>query len=264
MKSLNTTLILVAFISGLVAAFQAGRLIDKSDASSQKQTAVSPSPVDIEKRQLSAEAIEIAKAIDAEIAAIAAAKHRQEEERPQPEMIEVIVVKKKLLPVGAVLDEKELEDLLGTMKFPKGTVRPDAIVNAEELKNKCLTRTLRQGDYFSPEDVTPDVGLKIPEGMCKYAMRVDNQFSGFIQPGARVDIINTEPLSDGKFKSSVVLRDMLVLAVDVALSKRETSGLSNAACISLAVTSEEALTLASCEKRGDVKLVLRNPGNSAR
>ncbi len=184
-----------------------------------------------------------------------------------PEKIEVIVAKKEL-PVGTLLEEKQLEELLGTMKFDKGTLPPDVIVNAEELKGKRLNRTLKQGNYFSATDVAPDSGIKIPEGMYKYAIKTDGvkACAGFVQPGDKVDVILTESMNNGKARSGMFLRDMLVLAVDVSQNRREQGQLAQAQVnsVSLAVTSEQSLYLSSAERRGDVKLVLRDPKNSDR
>jgi Flp pilus assembly protein CpaB len=181
-----------------------------------------------------------------------------------PEKIEVIVAKREL-PVGTLLEEKELENLLGTMKFDKGTLPPDVIVNAEELKGKRLNRTLKQGNYFSATDVAADSGIKIPEGMYKYAIKTDGvkACAGFVQPGDKVDVILTETTNTGRARSGMFLRDMLVLAVDVSQNRREAGQLAVAQVnsVSLAVTSEQSLFLSSAEKRGDVKLVLRDPKN---
>ncbi len=114
-----------------------------------------------------------------------------------PDKVEVIVAKKDL-PVGTILEEKEMENLLGTIKFEKGTLPPDVIMNAEELKGKKLTRTLKQGNYFSATDVGTDSGIKIPEGMFQYAIKSDNvkAVAGFVQAGDKVDVILTETGSE--------------------------------------------------------------------
>jgi pilus assembly protein CpaB len=229
MKSLNITLLLVAVISGFAVAFQAGRSTAKNDVPVQQQAAVSPPRVECEFKQW------------------------YEEEK-----IEVIVAKKDL-PGGTLLEEKFLEDQLGTMKLPKSCLPPDVILNPGELEGKKLNRTLRQGNYFSATDVSEDSGIKIPDGMFGYAMKTDNKALGFIQPGHRVDIILTESLPDGKFQSSMVLRDLLVLAVDTPLGSGGREPDPNSARVCLAVTAEQSLVLSTCQKRGEVKLILRGP-----
>jgi len=183
-----------------------------------------------------------------------------------PETIDVIVAKKEL-PVGTLLDEKELENLVGTQKLPKASVPPDIINNLEELKNKKLNRTLKTGNYFAVGDVGADSGIKLPEGMMKYSVKMDGvkAVAGFVNPGDKVDVLLTEPQPSGKTKSGVFLSNMLVLAVDTRARRTEGGeAVQQVNSVSLAVTPEEALTLSSAEKRGEVKLLLRDPKSTAK
>jgi len=181
-----------------------------------------------------------------------------------PEMVDVIVAKKEL-PVGTVLDEKELDNFLSMTKMPKGSVPPDIINNQEELKGKRVNRTLKIGNYFAAGDVGADSGIKIPEGMFKYAIKTDGvkAVAGFLQPGDRVDVLLTEATSNGKAKTGYILRNMLVLAVDTASRRREGTqeAVQQVNSVSLAVTEVQTQALSSAEKRGEVKFVLRDAEN---
>lgn len=178
-----------------------------------------------------------------------------------PEMVDVIVAQKELT-VGTTLDEKEISNMIGTKKYPKDSLPPDVVLNVEELKGKRLNRTLKQGNYFSQGDVSPDSGIKLPEGMSKYSVKMDGvrAVTGFVQPGDHVDIILTESQASGKAKSGVILRDMLVLAMDTRSNRAEGNqqGAQTINSVSLAVTPKQALILSSAEKRGEVKLLLRD------
>lgn len=180
-----------------------------------------------------------------------------------PEMVDVIIAKKELI-VGTVLDEKELENMIGTQKVQKTNLPPDIINNADELKGKKLNRTLKMGNFFSAGDVGADNGIKLPEGLSKYSIKIDgvSAVSGFVNPGDKVDVILTESMANGKAKSGIFLRDMLVLAVDATQNRRE-GGQAQAQVnsVSMAVTPEQSLVLSSAEKRGQVKLLLRDPKN---
>jgi pilus assembly protein CpaB len=180
-----------------------------------------------------------------------------------PDTVDVIVAKKEL-PVGTLLDEKELESMLGTQKFPKANLPPDIINNADDLKGKKLNRTLKAGNFFSMGDVGADSGIKLPEGFSKYAIRTDGvkAVAGFVQPGDKVDVILTEVQNNGKAKSGMILREMLVLAVDTRARRTENGeAVLQVQSVCLAVTPKQSLTLSSAEKRGEVKLLLRDPAS---
>ncbi len=181
-----------------------------------------------------------------------------------PEKIEVVVAKKELV-VGTILEEKDLDSMLATMKFDKGNLPPDVVLNVEALKGKRLNRTLKQGNYFSEGDVANDAGIKLPEGMSKYAIKIDGvkAVAGFVQAGDKVDVILTESVGS-KTRSGIFLRDMLVLAVDTSSTRREQNqpAVQQINSVSLAVLPEQSLYLSSAEKRGEVKLLLRDPKSS--
>jgi hypothetical protein len=81
--------------------------------------------------------------------------------------------------------------------------------------------------------------MKIPNGMLKYALKCF--WHGWIDPGDRVSLVLTESKSNGEKKSGVLLRNMLVLDVENF-------------SLSLAVTAEQALSLANAEKRGEITI----------
>jgi len=182
------------------------------------------------------------------------------------ETVDVIIAKKELI-VGTVLDEKELESMIGTQKVDKKNLPPDIINNADELKGKKLNRTLKAGNFFSVGDVGADSGVKLPEGSSKYSVKMDGvkAVAGFVNPGDKVDVILTESQANGKAKSGVILSDMLVLAVDTR-NRRTESGeaVQQVSSVSLAVTPDQALYLSSAEKRGEVKLLLRGSGSTTK
>jgi pilus assembly protein CpaB len=181
-----------------------------------------------------------------------------------PETVDVVVAKKEL-PVGTMLEEKDLESLLAQAKFNKASLPPDVITNVAELKGKRVNRTMRVGNYFSPGDVGEDAGIRIPDGMFKYAIKMDGvkAAAGFVEPGKHVDVILTESLPNGKAKSGVILRDVLVLAVDTQARMQEgaAGGRQTVNSVSVAVSPKHALILSSAEKRGEVKLMLRDDKN---
>src|SRR5258708_1502943 len=63
----------------------------------------------------------------------------------------------------------------------------------------------------------PKLEPPLPEGHRAYAVKFEpaTQIDGFIQPGIKVDVVLTEREKEGKAKSSVVLKDVLVVVVDM-------------------------------------------------
>ncbi len=181
-----------------------------------------------------------------------------------PDMVDVWVAKKEL-PVGTILEEKELENLLMQTKMPRASVPQDIVNTLDELKGKRVNRTLKPNNYFATTDVGPDDGIKIPGGKFKAAIRCDavKGGGGFVQPGNKVDIILTEALPNGKAKSGVILYNMLVLAVDTNTRPAEGSaqGRAQMSSVALAVDHQEAQTLKNAEKRGEVTLIIRGDKN---
>src|SRR5688500_5581084 len=75
-----------------------------------------------------------------------------------PETTKVLVAKKDL-PVATKLDSKELDNLLQWADMPKHLVPPDAVTELEQVKDKSLNRTLRQGNPVSHSDVGHSDGV---------------------------------------------------------------------------------------------------------
>jgi Flp pilus assembly protein CpaB len=224
MKHQNVIIIGCAAIIGLGAAFVSSQLSVKTDSPMQQQAAA-------------------------------------EDEKGKIEVIEVAVAKKDL-PLGAVIQEDDFT----LQTFAKMALPSDVVREIKDLKNKRLYRSIQKGSFISSREAGAVVEVKIPDGMYKYSMnKVFTDLSEFVQPGDKVDIIYTEASLGGKFKASTKLRDLLVLAVNIPTSRSfdsrsgETSG--NPFTVSLAVTEEQSLLLASYEKRGEVRMVVREPAN---
>lgn len=176
------------------------------------------------------------------------------DDRDRPEMVDVLIAKKELV-VGNVLDEKELESMIGTQKIQKSNLPPDIINTAEELVGKKLNRTLKAGNFFSAGDVSKDTGIRLPEGLSKYSIRFD-RMNG-LSVGGRVDVYADEVQSNGRSKSARIGERLLVLQIDESGTRSRPESTS----VAIAVTPLQALTFSAAEKRGEVKLILSNPAS---
>ena len=182
-----------------------------------------------------------------------------------PEMVDVLVAKKELT-VGTILEEKSLGDMVTKAQYPRNNVPPEAITDIEQVKGRRLNRTLRAGNHISPSDVGTAPAVLLPEGTSQYAIKLDavKAAAGFVQPGSKVDVITTERGGNGKSKASILLRDMLVVAVDIQDRPAENGQVAKATLnsVSLAVTPRQATMLALAETRGELRLLLRDGKSS--
>jgi pilus assembly protein CpaB len=180
-----------------------------------------------------------------------------------PETTKVLVAKKDL-PVQTQLEEKELDNLLGWADMPKNLVPPDAVTDIESVKGKSLNRTLKQGNPLSVTDLGQAKKLILPDG-CK-AMSVKatpvDAVAGFVKPGDRVDIMYVERMGSGKTRSAILLRKMLVLAVNTTNTLDEKTGaaIQQVESATLAVNDRQGNLLALADEKGKLKLLLTSAG----
>jgi pilus assembly protein CpaB len=197
------------------------------------------------------------------VAAIAVAKLSAGGSRG-PEMVKVLVAKKDI-PLQTKLEAKELDNLLIWADMPKNLVPPDAVTDLEQVKDKELNRTLKQGNPVSAGDLGVNAGIVIPEGHKQITVRCNqvDAVAGFIRPGSKVDVMYIDRQSGtGKQKAGIILRNMLILAVNSVDTLSEKTGkvIPQVESVSLAVTDPQARLLALAEQKGQVKFVLRPNG----
>lgn len=200
------------------------------------------------------------------VAAFLVAKLGANTGAPKQDMVDVIVAKKDI-PIGTLMEEKDFNELLTTTALPRAAIPPDVIVDPMMLKGKRAARTLRTGNYFAPNDVSTKAGVTLPAGMQSFSIRMDavRAVTGFVFPGDRVDILAmlaTKKDPNKKF-SARILVNMLVTAVDIQDRRPEGGGAANPtiSAVTLAVTPMQAKLLHTAEAGGgDMRLVLRPEG----
>jgi pilus assembly protein CpaB len=185
-----------------------------------------------------------------------------------PDMIDVIVAKKEL-PIGTKLEEKDFNEILTKAPFARASLPPDVILDPEQLKGKRISRTLRAGNFFSPADVSANAGIPLPAGTFMYAIRMDvvRAAAGFVMPGAHVDILALQrhPSDASKVRSRLILKDMLVVAVDINDRRPEGGGpaIPTINSVSLAVSPSQGKLLHTAESTGgELRLLLRGEESS--
>jgi Flp pilus assembly protein CpaB len=193
------------------------------------------------------------------VAAIAVAKLSAGSGRG-PETIKVLVAKKDL-PVQTKLESKELDNMLTWADMPRGLVPPDAVTSLEDVKDKELNRTLKTGNPVAYSDLGIAQGIALPDGHKQITFRSTqvDAVAGFVRPGSKVDVMYIERTPSGKARAAIILKDMLVLAVNMVDRLKENTGtaIPQVESVSLAVTDKQATMLALAEDKGKLKLVLR-------
>ncbi len=173
--------------------------------------------------------------------------------------VKVLVAKKKL---KAWQPLNKPDELFAEKEVPQDTVPKKAIKTFDELKDKRLIRPLSEENFVTTEDLidksNASLDFQLPPGVRAIAIRVNPEtlVGGFILPGTRVDVVNTT--RGGDANSSIILQDMLVLAVDTKNSRDPESQSMLGSTVTLAVTIEEATRLALAASLGDVRLLLRS------
>lgn len=198
------------------------------------------------------------------VAAIAVAKLSAGGSRV--ETVRVLVAREDV-PLATKLDEKRLETSFAWVEMPKQAVPADAVSDIELLKGKALSRTLKAGNTIAPSDITSSKGIEPPAGFKQISIKISqvDAVAGFALPGSRVDVMFVGKTPTGKVKAGMILRDMLVLAVDTKDRRNEgdSSAVANLSSVSLAVTDKQADLLAKAEDLGKLKLVLRTTNSGA-
>ncbi len=184
----------------------------------------------------------------------------------QVDQVEIPVAAKDL-PVGTKLNKDEIDALVVFKKFNKDALPASYASTKEEMADKRLVRTIRQGEPFNPSDLTTNTPISPPPGynMVSFSSTPEKSVAGFAGPGSKVDMLCTvKSRKQNKVITFPLLLDMLVLAVDANTQYAREGAFHNLSSVSLAVTSKQATLLQQAISRGaDLRLVLRNPDKPA-
>jgi Flp pilus assembly protein CpaB len=162
---------------------------------------------------------------------------------------------------------KEPEKMFEVKMFPADVAPKRALGSLADLKDQRLNKPLEeskavtQDDLLSKEQQTLTDNLQPGQRAVSIKVTTEGVVSGFVLPGARVDIICTT--RSGEVSSKVVLQNMLVLAVDAQDQRNPEQKSIQAQTVTVAATSAEATRLALASEIGQLRLSLRNQGDTA-
>src|SRR5215207_7739203 len=178
-----------------------------------------------------------------------------------------VVVARVEIPVGTKLIAEQLE----VLKYPRGVLpqgtfqRVDESLIGRVVVSRIDVREPITESRLAPVGSAGGLSSVIPDGYRAMTVKVDDVVgvSGFIMPGALVDIVVTiEPPENSQHKervSKIVLQNIKVLAngqnIDKPKNDREAERVK---AVTLQVTPEQAEKLALASTEGKLQLVMRN------
>ncbi|MDX6693510.1 MAG: pilus assembly protein CpaB [Blastocatellia bacterium] len=177
-----------------------------------------------------------------------------------------VVVAKVAIPLGTKITSEQVE----SVQAPSGTTPDGTFESVDKLNGRVAVVNIAARETITdiklaPEGTAAGLSAVIPEGYRAMTVKVDDAagISGFIQPGATVDVVvvinppdkatNQDPIS------KIVLQNIKVLAngqnIDKPKDEREANSVK---AVTLQVTPEQAEKLALASNEGKLQLVMRN------
>jgi Flp pilus assembly protein CpaB len=178
----------------------------------------------------------------------------------QAEKVKVVVAT-QTLPIGTILDEKNLPTLVAFSEFDKDAVPLDAITDPNALKGKKISATKPAKSWFTALDISNAPDVVLPPGHKRFAIKisVDKAVSGFVKPGDHVDVLGmVVDLKDSRIRRPVrLMRNALVLSIDDKDRKEANPAMQALNTCTIAVKDEDAQLLKLFEDSG-MSLLLRD------
>jgi pilus assembly protein CpaB len=177
-----------------------------------------------------------------------------------------VVVAAKEIPIGTRIPPEDVAKWVKFKAFPKDAVPPAFVATLEEMGGKyVMNRTYRENESFNPLDLSSTGRMPPPEGfgMMSLPIQADAAVSGFIHPGAHVDVwLSVQKKKSAQWVAMPMFLDMLVLAVNQDATGVTSGGGAYQAVsmVSTAVKPEHTELFQLAISRGAMlRLVMRHP-----
>ncbi len=174
-----------------------------------------------------------------------------------------VLVAKARIPAWQPI--KEPENLFEIKHFNIDVAPVDPFDNPEELKDKQFNKVIEPGKPVTKSDLLTDaqkeIAHQIQPGQRAVSIKVnaESSISGFALPGKRVDVMVT--IRGNEASSRIFLQNMLVLAVDTNDQRNPDVKAVVGQTVTLAATPEEASRLSLAQSAGELRLLLKRPGD---
>lgn len=193
------------------------------------------------------------------------------DEKPKGETKKTVLVAKQPIPAYTELTAEMLE----TVEYPKNTVAPNAVSDLENAVG-CITiadistqEILMSNHLLKEGDVAGGLALLLKDGMRAMSVRVDDVtgVSNLLKVGNKVDVIVVLATDTTKTEvvSTILLENIEVVALNTALAGNpvDDDGYPNYTTVTLAVTPQDAVSLALACHEGTVYLIERPQNDDA-
>jgi len=192
---------------------------------------------------------------------------RTEEKRLSPADMIPVLIASRPIPAKTVL----LQDMLKVKSVPRSYAPPNALQQPDQAIGRATVVALAEGEPVVAARLATNerlLGLShyIPAGMRAMTVAVNEVMgvAAFPEPGDRVDILSTFTKEmGGRDRTDMIVEDVPVLAV---VRDTESKGgqyqkdLRQYTSLTIAVTPQQAATLAWSEERGKLRVLLRPNG----
>jgi pilus assembly protein CpaB len=176
-----------------------------------------------------------------------------------------VVVAKVAIPLGT----KIIPEQLSVVQFPRESMPDGVFDSVDKLVGRVAVVNIAQREpvtdvKLAAEGTAGGLSAVIPEGYRAITVKVDDVvgISGFIQPGAMVDVVVVIDPAENSSQdpvSKIVLQNIKVLAngqnIDQPKNEREANSVK---AVTLQVTPEQAEKLVLAANEGKLQLVMRN------
>jgi pilus assembly protein CpaB len=178
-----------------------------------------------------------------------------------------VVVARADVQTGSALAGHQVDTVDWPVEYlPKGSFR-----KPEDVEGRVLRRALAAGEpvlepTLMPEGTKAGLVSVIEDKKRAVSVKVDPIIgvAGFVQPGARVDVLATLRRIDLANKipySKVILQDIPVLAIDQQLEDSRNAEPELVSVVTLEVSPEDAEKLIYGAHEGRLQLALRSPAD---
>jgi pilus assembly protein CpaB len=176
-----------------------------------------------------------------------------------------VVVASRNLDIGTLLKDTDVKTVDWNGPEPKG-----ALGASSEVIGRGVVATIYEGEpiletRLAAKGAGGGLAATIPPGMRAVSIRVNDVggVSGFVRPGARVDVLiaGTPPGGSSGLGTvtKTLLQNMEVLSAGQDMQKDSEGKPVSVPVVNLLVTPEQAETLSLASSEMHIQLVLRNP-----
>ncbi|MHB9145147.1 MAG: Flp pilus assembly protein CpaB [Symbiobacteriia bacterium] len=174
-----------------------------------------------------------------------------------------VVVAARPVPAKTVL----AKDMLTTKDYPKALVGRNEVTSLADAVGKATTVPLAQDEVLlrtklATEDAKIGLAYHIPAGMRALTIAANEQLAvgGFPEPGDLLDIAATFTGPAGMTASRLILEGIPILAVGQSMETTPNGQARVVPSLTVAVTPQQALVIATAEKKAALRYLLR-PAN---